>query len=190
VGMTQSFWGGPPGEDAARREAADQRYWETYWSRLPDVWVHGDWAAVDGDGYWYIYGRSDDTIKVAGKRVGPAEVESAAVLHPAVAEAAAVGLPDQLKGETVALFCVLKNGHEASGALSDEIAARVVGELGPTLRPSRVLFTSELPKTRNAKVMRRVIRAVCLEKSELGDLSGLENPAAVDAIREALVPAP
>ncbi|MGH2370286.1 MAG: AMP-binding enzyme, partial [Chloroflexota bacterium] len=186
VGMTQGFWGGPPGEDPARESAARQRYLETYWSRLPETWVHGDWALVDAEGSWYIHGRSDDTIKVAGKRVGPAEVESAAAGHPAVAEAAAVGVPHELKGEDVALFCVLRPSYQPSAALGDEIAATVVAHLGRALRPGQVRFIRELPKTRNAKVMRRVIRAVCRGDADLGDLTGLENPAAVDAIRDAV----
>ncbi len=186
VGMTRGFWGGPPGEDPAREVEARQRYLETYWSRLPDVWVHGDWALVDGDGFWYIHGRSDDTIKVAGKRVGPAEVEAAAVTHAAVAEAAAVGMPDALKGEEVAVFCVLRAGFEPSEALRREVADAVAAQLGKALRPGLVAFVPELPKTRNAKVMRRVIRAICLGKADLGDLSGLENPSAIDAARAAL----
>jgi acetyl-CoA synthetase len=184
VGMTQGFWSGAGG-DEARREAMRERYLETYWARLPDTWVHGDWALIDDDGAWYIHGRSDDTLKVAGKRVGPAEVESAAVQHALVAEAAAVGVPDALKGEAVALFCVLRDGAQPSDQLRHEITAAVVASLGPTLRPASVHFTRELPKTRNAKVMRRVIRRLCAGQ-DLGDLSGLENPTAVDAVREAL----
>jgi acetyl-CoA synthetase len=196
VGMTQGFWRGPTPQDqrgeTERARAADERYLQTYWSTLPDTWVHGDWALIDGDGAWFIHGRSDDTLKVAGKRVGPAEVESAAMTHPAVAEAAAVGVPHDLKGEDVLLCCVLKPSHASGsvagvdGALASEIAEAVVAVLGKTLRPGRVVFTRELPKTRNAKVMRRVVRALCLGKEELGDLSGLENPSAIESIRTAL----
>ncbi|HEV2123348.1 MAG TPA: AMP-binding protein, partial [Chloroflexota bacterium] len=188
VGMTQGFWRGPSGSDPQRAAAADERYLNTYWSTLPDIWVHGDWALVDEAGFWYIQGRSDDTIKVAGKRVGPAEVESAAMTHPALAEAAAVGVPHDLKGEEVALFCVLKPSATPNGGndLEGEIARAVVEVLGKTLRPGRVLFVRELPKTRNAKVMRRLVRALCLGREDLGDLSGLENPKAIDALREAL----
>jgi acetyl-CoA synthetase len=173
VGMTNGFW-----KDR-------ERYLETYWSRIPEVWVHGDWARVDEDGYWYIQGRSDDTIKVAGKRVGPAEVESAAVGHPAVAEAAAVGVPDELKGESLVVFAVLRSGVPPDEALRKAIADQVVGVLGPTLRPSAVRLCAELPKTRNGKVLRRVVRGVHLGQEQLGDLSALENPSAVDAIRSA-----
>ncbi|MBI3911788.1 MAG: AMP-binding protein [Armatimonadetes bacterium] len=175
-GMTRGFWGEP---------TEGSRYLETYWSRWPDTWVHGDWAAVDKDGYWYILGRSDDTIKVAGKRLGPAEVESAAVRHPAVREAAAIGVPHEVKGESVVLFAVLQDGHEPSDALRTEIQDQVAAVLGRPLRPDRVLFVRDLPKTRNAKVLRRVIRARYLGQSDLGDLSSLENPAAVAAIGEA-----
>jgi acetyl-CoA synthetase len=188
VGMTQGFWGGPPGGDPQRAAEARERYLNTYWDALPDTWVHGDWALVDEDGFWYIQGRSDDTIKVAGKRVGPAEVESAAMTHPAIAEAAAVGVPHALKGEEVVLFCVLKPpaAPDEDGQLASAIGNAVVAVLGKTLRPGRVVFVRELPKTRNAKVMRRVVRALCLGKEDLGDLSGLENPSAVTAIRQAL----
>ena len=190
VGMTQGFWRGPTEADQRgetdRALAADERYLATYWSTLQETWVHGDWALVDDEGYWYIQGRSDDTLKVAGKRVGPAEVEGAAMTHPALAEAAAVGVPHPLKGEDVALLCVLKPGQQPSETLAGQVADAVVTVLGRTLRPGTVRFTRELPKTRNAKVMRRVVRALCEGKTELGDLSGLENASAIDAIKEAL----
>lgn len=168
-GMTRGFWGDP------------QRYISAYFSRIPNMWVHGDWAQIDADGYWYILGRSDDTIKVAGKRLGPAEVESAAVSHPSVREAAAIGVPDELKGEAVVVFVVLRAQSEASDALRGEIAAAIVRDLGKSLAPKKVLFVSDLPKTRNAKIMRRVIRARYLEEP-LGDISSLENPDAVEQI--------
>jgi acetyl-CoA synthetase len=168
-GMTRGFWGGP------------ERYLEAYWSRFPDLWVHGDWAYVAEDGLWYVLGRSDDTIKVAGKRLGPAEVESVLVEHSAVAEAAAVGVPDELKGESVVCFVVLRAGEVGSAALSEELKERVAAALGKPLRPLAVKFVAELPKTRNAKILRRVVKAVYLGQDP-GDLSSLENPAALDAI--------
>jgi acetyl-CoA synthetase len=171
-GMTRGFW------------KDDERYLETYWSRWPGVWVHGDWALREDDGFWYILGRSDDTIKVAGKRVGPAEVEAAAAGHPAVQEAAAVAVPHPVKGDAVVLFVVLKAGEEPAEKLRAEVSDRVAASLGRALRPERVLFTTDLPKTRNAKVLRRVIRAVHLCEPP-GDLSGLENPATLEAIRAA-----
>jgi len=170
VGMTKGFW----------RDR--ERYEETYWSRFPDTWVHGDWALVDPDSFWYILGRSDDTLKIAGKRVGPAEVESAAVAHPAVQEAAAIGVPDDVKGETVAVFVILCTGIEPSDGLREEIRQAVGRQLGKALLPKEVRFVSDLPRTRNAKILRRVVRAKYLGKDDLGDLSSLENPAAIDAI--------
>ncbi len=147
------------------------------------MWVHGDFAAIDADGLWYILGRSDDTIKVAGKRIGPAEVESVLVGHPAIAEAAAVGVPDELKGNAVVGFCVLAPGIEPTDDLRMELMDRVALALGKPLRPSEIRFVRDLPKTRNAKVMRRVIRAAHLGLA-LGDTSALENPAAVEEIRQ------
>ena len=170
VGMTNGFWRDP------------ERYVDTYWSRWDGVWVHGDWSLVDEDGFWYILGRSDDTIKTGGKRVGPAEVESAAVAHPAVREAAAIGVPDELKGEKIVVFAILREGHEPSDALRQEILDDVTRRLGRPLRPDSVNFVTDLPRTRNAKIMRRVIRAKYLGVDDLGDLSALENPAAVDEV--------
>ncbi len=174
-GMTRGFWKDGRGEDS--------RYIQTYWSRLPGIWVHGDWARIDDEGFWYIEGRSDDTLKIAGKRVGPAEVESAAVAHAAVSEAAAVGVPHEIKGEGIVVFCVLRPGREANDALAGEIKDKVVELLGKPLRPEAVRFVAQLPKTRNAKILRRVIRGAYLGKEDLGDLSALENPSAVDEIR-------
>jgi acetyl-CoA synthetase len=169
VGMTHGFWGDR------------ERYLDTYWSRFPQTWTHGDWALHDPDGFWYILGRSDDTLKIAGKRVGPAEVESAAVAHPAVREAAAIGVPDELKGETVTVFVILRPGFEPSDLTREEVRQEVGRRLGKALLPGEVRFVNDLPRTRNAKIMRRVIRARYLGR-DLGDLSSLENPAAIDAI--------
>jgi acetyl-CoA synthetase len=171
IGMTRGFWKDP------------ERYEQTYWSRFPDVWVHGDWAAIDGDGLWYILGRSDDTIKVAGKRVGPAELESVLVAHPAVSEAAAIGVADSVKGETVVCFCVLKPEASGDEKLAEALKEKVARDLGKPLRPAVVRFVADLPKTRNAKVMRRVIRASYLGQ-EPGDLSALENPQSVEEFRK------
>jgi acetyl-CoA synthetase len=172
-GMTRGFWGDP------------QRYEETYWARFPGIWTHGDWAVIDRDGFWYILGRSDDTIKVAGKRLGPAEVESAAVAHPAVSEAAAIGAPHPVKGETVVVFVVLRPGVEPSEELREGVRASVTQALGPALKPEAVYFVSQLPKTRNGKVLRRLIRARHMGKTDLGDLSSLESPDALEAIGQA-----
>lgn len=170
VGMTSGFW-----HDR-------ERYLESYWTRFPGIWTHGDWAVVDDDGFWYIRGRSDDTLKVAGKRVGPAEVESAAVSHPSVQEAAAIGVPHEVKGESVTVFVVLRPGAEATEAARAQIRQEIGAQLGKALLPGAVLFVTELPKTRNAKIMRRVIRAVHLGLPE-GDLTSLDNPSGIEAIR-------
>ena len=172
-GMTRGFWQDP------------ERYLDTYWSRLPNVWVHGDWAEIDADGFWYIRGRSDDTIKVAGKRLGPAQAEAAALAHPAVAQAAAIGVPHPVKGESMVCFVVLHAGEAASEELRAAIMDTVTTQLGKALRPEAVHFVHDLPRTRNAKIMRRVIRARFLNQPALGDLSALENPDAVDEIARA-----
>ena len=172
IGMTRGFW-----KDR-------ERYIEAYWSRFPEVWVHGDWAAIDDDGLWYILGRSDDTIKIAGKRVGPAEVESILVAHPQVNEAAAVGVPDSIKGEALVCFCVLKKGANGDLTLAGELKKNVGRDLGKALAPREVVFVADIPKTRNAKVMRRIVRAAYLGE-KLGDTSALENPASLDEIKRA-----
>jgi acetyl-CoA synthetase len=172
IGMTRGFWNDP------------QRYEQTYWSRWKNVWVHGDFAMQDQDGMWYIMGRSDDTIKVAGKRLGPAEIESILVNHPAVVEAAAIGIPDEIKGNTVVAFCVLRPDQEPSVFLQAELISLVATSLGKPLAPRQVVFVSDLPKTRNAKVMRRMIRAAYLGEDP-GDTSSLVNPNAVDEITQA-----
>ncbi|HEX9787679.1 MAG TPA: AMP-binding protein [Candidatus Binatia bacterium] len=171
IGMARGFWKDPG------------RYLQAYWSRFPDVWVHGDWAAIDDDGLWYILGRSDDTIKVAGKRVGPAEIESVLVAHPAVSEAAAIGVADSVKGEAVVCFCVLNPEASGDEKLAEELKEKVARDLGKPLRPAVVKFVADLPKTRNAKVMRRAIRAAYLGQ-EPGDLSALENPQSLEEFRK------
>jgi acetyl-CoA synthetase len=170
IGQARGFW------------KDDERYLQTYWSRFPNVWVHGDWAMVDPDGHWRILGRSDDTLKIAGKRVGPAEVESVLVGHEGVIEAATIGVPDELKGSALVAFCVLTPGSDGDAELEEELRERVAAELGKPLRPEKIFFVESLPKTRNAKVMRRVIRAAFLGEDP-GDTTALENPAAVEAIR-------
>lgn len=170
-GMTRGLWKAP------------ERYLETYWDRWRDVWVHGDWALIE-DGQWYLRGRSDDTIKVAGKRLGPAEVESALVTHPAVAEAAAIGVPHPVKGEALWCYVVLAPGAAVSEELRGELVVTVADALGKSFKPSEVRFVDALPKTRSAKVVRRAIRAMATG-ADPGDLSSLEDPATVDALRGA-----
>jgi len=160
----------------------EARYLDTYWSRLPGIWVHGDWVEIDEDGFWYIRGRSDDTIKTSGKRVGPAEVGAAAMTHARVAAAAAVGVPHPLKGEVVVVFAVARPATaEDPAQLLEEIAGAVTQVLGKTLKPDRVHLVADLPRTRNGKILRRVIRAGYLHLP-LGDLSSLENPEALEEI--------
>jgi acetyl-CoA synthetase len=169
--MTRGVWGDP------------QRYHESYWSTYEDVWRHGDWAKVDDEGQWFLFGRSDEAINVAGKRVGPAEVEGVLVAHKAVAEAAAVGVPDTLKGE--AIWCFWTPAGNGSPDISTELAAAVGRQLGKPFTPSRVMRVDVLPKTRSAKILRRAIRAAAIG-ADPGDLSGAENPEALEVIRAAV----
>jgi acetyl-CoA synthetase len=171
--MTKGFWGDP------------ERYIETYWSKWPNVWYHADWALVDDDGFWFVLGRADDTIKVAGRRVGPGEVESALLKHPSVAEAAAVGVPDEVRGEALVCFAVVKEGAAPNEALREELKGQVTRSLGETFRPRQILFVKQLPKTRSGKVVRKLIRAKFTGKTDLGDLSTLDNPEALDEIARA-----
>jgi acetyl-CoA synthetase len=172
--QTRGFWNDP------------QRYLDTYWSRWPGVWVHGDWASIDSDGYWFLHGRSDDTLNIAGKRIGPAEFESAAVDHPLVVECAAVGVPDPIKGTSVWCFCILRAGAPLGrDELANEIKALIANELGKAFAPAEIKFVEELPKTRSAKILRRAIRAIVVGEDP-GDLSSLENPSALEAIQKSL----
>ena len=171
-GMTRGIWNDP------------DRYMETYWSTYEGVWRHGDWARVDEDGQWFLLGRSDDTINVAGKRLGPAEVESVLVAHDAVTEAAVVGVPDETKGEAVWCF-VVAPGADGPGGLAAELGELVAHELGRPFKPSRILVVDALPKTRSAKILRRAVRAVAVGEDP-GDMSSAENPQALDGIRAAL----
>lgn len=170
-GMTRGVWGDR------------ERYLDSYWSTYPGVWRHGDWALVDDDGQWFLYGRSDEAINVAGKRLGPAEVESVLVADPAVAEAATVGVPHETKGEAV--WCFWVPVDPAGEDVSTRLRERVAEELGRPFAPSRVVMVASLPKTRSAKILRRAVRAVAIGEDP-GDMSSAENPAALDDIREGL----
>ncbi len=171
-GMTRGVWKDP------------QRYLDTYWHRWDNIWVHGDWASIDEDGLWFLHGRSDDTINIAGKRVGPAEFESALVEHPAVMEAAAVGVPHELKGETVWCYAVLKPDQTVNEDLRQALFDTVTSVMGKAFKPGKIQFVNELPKTRSAKIVRRAVRAAALNEDP-GDLSSLENPSALNAIQNA-----
>ncbi|HEY2017895.1 MAG TPA: AMP-binding protein [Bryobacteraceae bacterium] len=161
--MTRGIWNDP------------QRYIDTYWSRFPGMWYHGDWASVDADGHWFVHGRADESMNVAGRKVGPAEVEEAMMQHAGVAEAAVIGVPDELKGEAIVGYVVAKPGVKVDAAA---VCGTVVEVLGPTFRPREVILVPELPKTQSGKIVRRLIRQKYLGE-ELGDLSTVANPAAL-----------
>ena len=169
-GMTRGVWGD------------SERYLDTYWRRFPGVWTHGDWASIDDDGYWYLHGRSDDTLNIAGKRIGPAELESAAIGSGIVAEAAAVGVPHAVKGEVAWIFCVPRQGEQPDDS---RVEAAVAEALGKAFKPDRILWVAALPKTRSAKIVRRAVKARVLGKDP-GDLSSLENPESLDEIGRAV----
>ena len=169
-GMTRGVWGD------------SERYLDTYWRRFPGMWTHGDWASIDADGYWYLHGRSDDTLNIAGKRIGPAELESAAIGSGIVAEAAAVGVPHAVKGEVAWIFCVPRPGEQPDDS---RVADAVAEGLGKAFKPERILWVAALPKTRSAKIVRRAVRARVLGRDP-GDLSSLENPESLDEIGRAV----
>ncbi|GAA2864461.1 AMP-binding protein [Pseudonocardia halophobica] len=163
-----------------------ERYLEAYWSTFPGLWRHGDHAVVDADGQWFLRGRSDDVMNVAGKRLAPAEVEAVLIAHPDVAEAAVVGVPDAKKGEAVWAFWVPRAGATSGEEeLAETLRRRVGEELGKPFAPSLIRRVDQLPKTRSAKIMRRAVRAAALGQDP-GDLSGAENPEALDVVRAAV----
>ncbi len=168
--MTKSFWND------------DERYLETYFSKFPNIWFHGDWAIVDEDGFWFLQGRADDMIKVSGRRTGPAEIEAALLRHPACAEAAAIGVPHEIKGEGIVCFVVLKGDFQPTEPLAKELQEKVGEVLGKTLRPEKIHFIPALPKTRSAKIVRGAIKKKYLGKP-IGDLSSVDNPEALDSIQ-------
>jgi acetyl-CoA synthetase len=170
--MTKSLWSG------------DDRYLEEYWSSWNDLWDHGDWAQMDEDGFWFLHGRADDALNVAGRKVGPAEVEGALMEHDAVNQAAAVGAPDDTTGTAVVTYVVLEDGYTESDALRDELRAVVGEELGKPFRPREVLFVDEFPKTQSGKIIRRAIESV-YRGEDLGDMSSIENPDALDEVEQA-----
>ncbi|WP_439687765.1 Acetyl-CoA synthetase [Cupriavidus oxalaticus] len=172
IGLTRGLW-----HDR-------ERYLSSYWSRMPGIWMHGDRAAIDDDGFWYVLGRSDDTLKVAGKRTGPSEIETLVMATGKVAEVAAIGMSDPVKGETVGLVATLMPGVPADVETEKMLSAAVVSGLGTAFRPTAVLFVEDLPKTRNMKIMRRAVRAACLGL-DAGDLSSLANPDTLGAIAQA-----
>jgi acetyl-CoA synthetase len=173
IGLTKSLW------------KADARYIENYWSTLPDLWVHGDFAMRGHDGLYYILGRSDDTIKISGKRTGPAELEGILIDTGKVSEAAVFGVPHPVKGSAIVCACVPMPGVDVEGGLANQLSSAIVNGMGASYRPERIIFVDDLPRTRNLKIMRRVLRAV-FENRNPGDLSALANPEAVERLREKL----
>jgi acetyl-CoA synthetase len=172
VGMTQSFW-----QDR-------ERYLESYWQQTPGVWTHGDLALRTGEDVMFLLGRSDDTLKVAGKRVGPAEIEDVLLELPEVNEVAAIGVEDPVKGQRLVVFVIPSDTAPDADTLERMVKAAVAERLGKPFQPSRVHLVTQLPRTRSMKVMRRVIRRVYTNQDP-GDLSALENPDAIGPIREA-----
>jgi acetyl-CoA synthetase len=173
IGLTKSLW------------KADARYIESYWSTLPGLWVHGDFAMRGEDGLYYILGRSDDTIKISGKRTGPAELEGILIATGKLAEAAVFGIPHPIKGSAIVCACVPMPGVEGDRSLEAQLSSAIVAGMGTSYRPETILFVDDLPRTRNLKIMRRVLRAV-FEDKDPGDISALANPEAVDRLREKL----
>ena len=173
IGFTQSLW------------RDDERYLDSYWRTIPGLWVHGDFAMRDADGLVYILGRSDDTIKVSGKRTGPSEIETLLTSTGKVSEAAVIGVPDEVKGSAIVCVCVPMPGVAADAALEQELSAAVVKGMGSSYRPRQVVLVSDLPKTRNMKIMRRVVRSVYKGDSP-GDMSSLVNPEAVAELQARL----
>ena len=167
--MTSGIWGDP------------ERYIAAYWSRFPGWWYHGDWASIDADGDWFLHGRADESMNVAGRKVGPAEVEEILCGHPAVSEAAVIGVPDETKGEDIVTFVVMKPGNRATHTSTDELCSYLVKEMGAAFRPRAVCIVAELPKTLSGKIVRRLIRRRYLGEP-LGDVSTVLNPNALDAI--------
>jgi acetyl-CoA synthetase len=160
------------------------RYVQQYWSRwTKDIYFTGDGAKLDEDGYYWLLGRVDDVLNVAGHRIGTMEVESALVDHPRVAEAAVVGRPHQIKGQALCAFVTIKEGVQHSEALSDELKAHVAHKIGAIARPDDIIFAADLPKTRSGKIMRRLLRDIA-EGKALGDTTTLADPAVVARLRE------
>ncbi len=176
IGLTRSLW------------RDDETYLKSYWSTFPGIWRHGDWAMVDADGWWSILGRSDDTLKIAGKRTGPSEIEALLAGTGLVVESAVVGLPDPVKGQHVFCVVTLMPGFTLDDQVRSKLVVAVVNGLGAPFRPQAIVAVDELPKTRNMKIMRRVVRAACLGE-DAGDLSSLVNPETVQILRSKVLAA-
>ncbi|AAB86077.1 acetyl-CoA synthetase [Methanothermobacter thermautotrophicus str. Delta H] len=160
-----------------------ERYVDAYWSTFPGIYLSGDVARIDEDGYFWIQGREDDVLNVAGHRISTAEVESALVSHPDVVEAAVVGKPDILRGEEIAAFVTLRDKVEPTPRLKGVLREHVRREIGPIASPSYIEFVEDLPKTRSGKIMRRVIKAI-VRGEDVGDVSTLSNPESVSMLED------
>ena len=171
-GMLLTLWGD------------DEKYKSVYWSKFKDCYYAGDYAIKDVDGYLWLLGRADDILKIAGHRIGTAELESSLVSHDAVAEAAVCGVPHEVKGEAIIAFLVLKEGQNPNEALQKEIVNQVRNGVGPIATPEQIYFVSKLPKTRSGKIMRRLLKAIA-QGEKIGDVSTLEDGAAVDEVQAA-----
>jgi len=162
----------------------DERYKEVYWSRFPGSYLTGDYSIQDEEGYFWLLGRADEVIKVAGHRLGTLELENATISFPAVAEAAAVSKPDPVKGEAIVIFAILREGRDPSSAMEKELTAHIRSTVGPIATPERVFFVKKLPKTRSGKIMRRLLKAVATG-APIGDATTLEDGASIDEVRAA-----
>jgi acetyl-CoA synthetase len=161
----------------------DERYQQQYWSQIKGVYFAGDGARKDEDGYFWIMGRIDDVINVAGHRLGTAEIESALVSHEAVAESAVVAKPDELKGSAIVAFVTLEGGRTPSDTLKEELRQHVTKEIGALARPDEIRFADALPKTRSGKIMRRLLREIATSGSVAGDVTTLEDFSVLDKLR-------
>ena len=174
IGLTRGLWKDP------------ERYLDSYWRTVPGIWVHGDWAVKDEHGMWYVLGRSDDTLKISGKRTGPAEIEGPILATGKIAEAAVIGVPDEVGGSAVVCVCVPKEVFEDEKALKEELIKVVIDEMGKAYKPKEVIFVQDLPKTRTMKIMRRVVKAILLGQNP-GDLSSMINPEAIDFLKQKMI---
>ena len=170
IGLTKSLWND------------DKRYIDNYWNVIKNFWVHGDLASRDEDGHWFLHGRSDDTIKVSGKRIGPSELESAIIKTGKIKEVAAVGIPDEKKGSRIILSVVPLNAKDPD-MKEEYLNNLIIKDLGKSFKPDKIIFVKDLPKTRNMKIMRRVIKS-CLVNQDPGDISTLLNPESVEEIKQ------
>ncbi|MGI0062461.1 MAG: AMP-binding enzyme, partial [Nitrosotalea sp.] len=172
-GMLLTLWGD------------DEKYKTVYWSKYKNMYYAGDYAKMDSDGYIWMLGRADDVLKVAGHRLGTAEIESGFVSHDAIAEAAVCGIPHEVKGESIIAFLVLKDGITSTQQLKEDLIAHIRKTVGPVATPDQLLFVKKLPKTRSGKIMRRLLKAIAQDE-KIGDVSTLEDEASVDEVKSAL----